>query len=618
MGAPWWQRTVIYQVYPRSFADANGDGIGDLPGLVSRLDHLAWLGVDAIWLSPTFPSPNADWGYDISDYLDVHPDLGTLADMDSVLVEADRRGLRVLLDLVPNHTSDTHPWFRDPSRRDWYVWADPGPGGGPPNNWASAFGGPAWTRDPGTGRYYLHTFLPAQPDLDWRNEEVRDAFDGILRFWFERGVAGFRIDVAHGLVKDRLLRNNPPAEPGDPPSWLRLGQRPLYNLGRPEAVDVHRRWRRIAAAYEPERLLLGETYLATVESLLPYLVPDGLHLCMNFAFARASFVAEELARAVARTETLLPAWATPVWHASNHDDGRLASRWCDGDEDGARCALVALLSLRGASILYQGDEIALENVPVPTNRVRDLAGRDPGRTPMVWSDSEGGGFTAPDVQPWLPIGARDRNVAAQRDDPGSTLNLVRDLIALRRRPPLTGAYEPVDAPAGVWAFRRGGGALVALNLGDRVAHLDGVEGSILLATDRSRDGEQLHGALELRPREAAIVGPPGGLRTRETPTESRRVDMSGRLLLRRVRAQPGEGQGEDPHPVRGDERGRRDGRRPERGAVAGDRQQRVPEEQETGDAPRRSEREPARERADPVDAAGEASERDSNRRAVHD
>lgn len=508
MSVSWWQRAVIYHVYPRSYADANGDGIGDLPGIASRLDYLAWLGVDAVWLSPTFPSPNADWGYDVSDYLDVHPDLGTLADLEQLISQAAERGIRVLLDLVPNHTSDAHPWFRDPSRRDWYVWADPTPSGGPPNNWVSAFGGPAWTLDPSSGRYYLHTFRPQQPDLYWRNEEVLDAFDGILGFWFERGVAGFRIDVAHGLVKDRLLRDNPPAQPGDPPSWLQTGQRPRHNLGRPEAVDVHRHWRRVANAYQPERLLLGETYLDTVEALLPYSVPDGLHLCMNFAFARAPFVAADLAHIVARTETLLPAAATPVWHASSHDDGRLATRWCNGDEDAARCALVALLSLRGACILYQGDEIALENAPVPPGRVRDIAGRDPCRTPMIWSDTDGAGFTAPGVEPWLPIGSQGRNVAAQRDNPDSTLILARDLIALRRQPALAGAYEAVDAPAGVWAFRRGGGALVALNLGDRAACLHDIDGSIILASERGRDGERLHGTLELRPREAVIAAGP--------------------------------------------------------------------------------------------------------------
>lgn len=525
---------MIYHVYVRSYADADGDGVGDLPGLVSRLDHLAWLGVDAVWLSPTFPSPNADWGYDVSDYLGVHPELGALADIDRLIAEADRRGLRVLLDLVPSHTSDAHPWFHDPARRDRYVWADPGPGGAPPNNWASTFGGSAWTLDPSTGRYYLHNFLPEQPDLDWRNEEVRDAFDEILRFWFARGVAGFRIDVAHGLVEDRLLRDNPPAQPGDPAAWLRTGQRPFYNAGRPEAIDVHRRWRRVAAAHEPERLLLGETYLDTVERLVPYLVPDGLHLCMNLPFLHAPFVAEELARVVGRTEALLPTEATPLWHASSHDDGRLASRWCAGDEDAARCALVALLTLRGACILYQGDEIALENGPVPPERVRDVAGRDPGRTPMVWSDTDGAGFTVAGAEPWLPIGSRARNVAAQRDDPGSTLTLARDLIALRRRPPLAGAYEPVDAPAGVWAFRRGGGALVALNLGDRVARLHGVEGSILLATDRDRDGERLLGALELRPREAAVAASPTGRvadrgsasrAARTKPTEPDRLNL---------------------------------------------------------------------------------------------
>jgi alpha-glucosidase len=502
----WWENAVLYEVYPRSYADSNADGIGDLQGLISRLDHLEWLGVDAVWLSPTFPSPNKDWGYDVADYYDVHPDFGTLADLDELTAEAGRRGLRVLLDLVPNHTSDTHPWFHDPAKRDWYVWRDPKPDGSPPNNWRSVFGGAAWTLDPASGQYYLHNFLAAQPDLDWWNEDVRAAFDDVFRFWFARGIAGFRIDVAHALVKDRELRDNPPAQPGDPPSWIRLGQRPVYNFGRPEAVDVHRRFRKVALESEPERLLLGETYVLDLHKLLEYVVPDGLQLCMNLIFLHAPFEAGALASVVEETESLYPPGETPVWHASSHDDPRFATRWCNGDEAAIRCALVGLLSLRGACILYQGDEIGLAAAPVPPERERDMAGRDPCRTPMIWSDADGAGFTEPGVEPWLPLGSRERNVADQRDDPSSILTLTRDLIALRKQHRfLQGAYFAVDTPRDVWAFRRAGGAFVALNLGDEVVRLENVEGAIVIGTDRTRDGERLTGSLELRAHEAVVM-----------------------------------------------------------------------------------------------------------------
>ena len=502
----WWDNGVVYQAYPRSYQDSNGDGIGDLKGITSRLDHLEWLDVDALWLSPTFPSPNRDWGYDVADFYGVHPDLGTLADLEELIVEAGRRNVRIMLDLVPNHTSNEHEWFHDPAKRDWYVWRDPKPDGSPPNNWKAAFGGSAWELDPASGQYYLHNFLPEQPDLDWWNEDVRAAFDDILRFWFERGIAGFRIDVAHALVKDRDLRDNPPARPSESPTWARIGQWPKYNLGLPEAVDAHRRFRRVAEEFDPPALLLGETYVMELESLMRYVVPDGLQLCMNFVFMHTPFAADALARVVADTERMMPPGSTPAWHASSHDDQRFATRWCDGDLDAARCALVALLSLRGTSILYPGDEIAMEAPPVAKGRERDMAGRDPCRTPMVWEDIPAAGFTEAGVEPWLPVGPTDRNVAAQRNDPDSTLTLTRDLIALRRhRGILHGAYQPVDdAPDGVWAFRREGGALVALNLGDETAHV-AADGAIVVGTDRSRDGETVTGELELRPREAAIL-----------------------------------------------------------------------------------------------------------------
>jgi alpha-glucosidase len=502
----WWENAVLYEVYPRSYADSNADGIGDLQGVLGKLDHLEWLGVDAVWLSPTFPSPNRDWGHDVADYYDVHPELGSLADLEELIVEAGRRHLRVLLDLVPNHTSDQHPWFHDPAKRSWYVWRDPKPDGSPPNNWRAVFGGSAWTFDEKSGQYYLHNFLPEQPDLDWWNDEVRAAFDEIMRFWFERGIDGFRIDVAHALVKDKLLRDNPPARPNEPPKWQQLGQWPKYNMGLPDAMDVHRRMRRVAREFEPERLLLGETYVLELEKLMQYLVPDGLQLCMNLVFLHTPFVAEELAGTVARTEELFPEDGAPVWHGSSDDDSRFASRWCWGDEDAIRCALIGLLSLRGSCVLYQGDEIGMETVPVPRERRRDVAGRDPCRTPMVWRDDEGAGFTEPGVEPWLPIGDRSRNVEAQRGERNSILNLTHDLIQLRKhRLILSGAYEPLEAPEGVWAFRREGGALVALNLGDEDATLEDVYGAILIASDRARDEELVDGVLELGPLEAAIV-----------------------------------------------------------------------------------------------------------------
>jgi alpha-glucosidase len=502
----WWEHGVIYQAYPRSYADANGDGIGDLHGITSKLDHLEWLGVDALWLSPTFPSPNHDWGYDVADYYGVHPELGTPADLEELIVEAGRRGLRVMLDLVPNHTSNEHAWFGDAGKRDWYVWRDRKADGSPPNNWKAAFGGSAWELDAASGQYYLHNFLPEQPDLDWWNEDVRTAFDDVLRYWFERGIAGFRIDVAHALIKDKELRDNPPARATESPTWARIGQWPKYNLGLPEAVDVHRRFRAVAEEFDPPGLLLGETYVMDLESLMRYVVPDGLQLSMNFVFMHTPFVAEKLAAVVAQTETMLPTGATPVWHASSHDDPRFATRWCGGDERLARCALVALLCLRGTTILYQGDEIAMEAPLVPAERVRDMAGRDPCRTPMVWRDADGAGFTEPGVEPWLPIGPTDRNVADQRDDPDSTLTLTRDLIALRRgRGLLHGAYEPVDdVPAGVWAFRREGGAFVALNLGDDAVELP-LDGAIVICTDRNRDGEVVDATLRLPPHEAVVA-----------------------------------------------------------------------------------------------------------------
>jgi alpha-glucosidase len=504
----WWRRGVLYQIYPRSFADSDGDGVGDLRGIVSRLEYLAWLGIDGIWLNPTMPSPNEDWGYDVSDYFGVHPDLGDMSDLDALIAEARAREIAVLLDLVPNHTSDRHAWFvdarssRSARHRDWYVWADPAPDGSPPSNWLSGFGGSTWQLDERTGQYYLHNFLASQPDLNWWNEEVRDAFDEILRFWFDRGVAGFRIDVAHGIVKDRELRDNPPAGDDDPLPIRRLGQRPLYNMNRPEVHDVLQRWRILADGYDPPRVLLGETWVHDVAAMAAFYGTgaDELHLAFNFPFLLAGLDADRLRSVVEETEAAIPLAGWPAWTLSNHDVIRFPTRWCEGDEAKVRCALLVLLTLRGTPVLYYGDELGMRQSDVPPELARDAMGRDGARTPMPWTAAPTG------RRSWLPM-ASSRNVEAELADPRSTLLFCHDLIALRRELADLhgGAYASLSAPSGVWAWRRGEAVTVAVNLSDSPARLDAVDAVIRLATRREREGEQLAGRLSLEPWEGVVL-----------------------------------------------------------------------------------------------------------------
>jgi alpha-glucosidase len=507
----WWRDGLLYQVYPRSFADSDADGVGDLRGIVARLDHLAWLGVDGLWLNPTFPSPNADWGFDVSDYRGVHPELGTLEDLDELVARAGERDIRVLLDLVPNHTSDEHPWFRE--RREFYVWRE-GRDGGPPNNWKSIFGGPAWTRDAATGEWYLHNFDPKQPDLDWWNEQVRAEFDDILRYWLDRGIAGFRIDVAHGIVKDRELRDNPEATEQDAEHDRQIGQRLVFSMNRPEVHDVLRRWRKLSDPYGG--VLVGETYVHELQTLASFYGDgvDELHLAFNFVFLLADFDAATLAPIVAETQALLPERAWPVWTLGNHDLTRFPTRWGGGDPGLARCALMLLLTLRGTPVLYYGDELALPQAEIAPERVVDPearrdpdSGRDGARTPMPWSDEPGAGFTAPGTEPWLPFGpVAGVDVASQRSDPGSALNLTRDLVALRRAEEdlRTGSYAEVAVEDGLWAYRRADGFLVALNLGAHVASLP-AHGTIAIGTRRQRDGEAIAASLLLAPGEGAVL-----------------------------------------------------------------------------------------------------------------
>jgi alpha-glucosidase len=519
----WWHGAVLYQLYVRSWLDSDGDGYGDLRGIIDRLDHLEWLGLDGIWLSPTMPSPDADWGYDVSDYTGVHPELGTLADLDELIAAADRRGMRVLLDLVPNHTSSAHPWFidaassRDSGHRDYYVWADAVPGGGPPNNWLDATGQPAWERDARTGQYYLHNFLVSQPDLNWWLPAVHDEFRQILDFWFDRGVAGFRIDVAHGLYKDAQLRDNPPLDRDDPLVG-RYGLRPVYNANQPEVHGVYRDWRKIAEQYAPPRLLLGETWVGDPAALAKFYGDnDELQLAFNFPFVFAGFTAGELAEVVRRTLSSVPDGACPVWMASNHDVGRFPTRWCGNDAQRARLALLVLATMPGTVVLYYGDEIGMVDVEVPPQLQRDemtLGGtgpqgsRDRARTPMQWDGSPSGGFTAA-PRPWLPLGdAAARNVVGQRDDPHSLLRLTRDLLALRRAE-LGGAIAPYELLAvddGLWAYRVGDLTVLA-NLSDRARSWPGPAGEVLLSTANAAD--RADGEVTLAPWQGLIARYPG-------------------------------------------------------------------------------------------------------------
>ncbi|HUQ75871.1 MAG TPA: alpha-amylase family glycosyl hydrolase [Burkholderiales bacterium] len=520
----WWQRGIVYQVYPRSFMDSDGDGVGDLPGVLSRLDYLRWLGVDALWLSPIYPSPMKDFGYDVSDYTAIHPLFGSLDDFDRLMKAAHERALKVILDFVPNHSSDQHPWFvesrssRASRRRDWYIWRDPAPGGGPPNNWLSCFGGSAWELDRETGQYYYHAFLPEQPDLNWRNPEVVEAMLGVLRFWLDRGVDGFRVDVLWHLIKDDSFADNPPN-----PAW-REGMDPyqavvpLRTTDRPEVHDIVLRLRRLLDEYR-ERVLIGEIYLP-IERLVKYYGPDlqGAHLPFNFQLVHAPWDAPSIARLIAQYEQALPQGGWPNWVLGNHDQHRIASRLGPAQ---ARVAALLLLTLRGTPTLYYGDEIGMRDVAIAPDRVHDPLernvpglglGRDPERTPMQWSAAESAGFTT--GEPWLPIAPdyREVNVAAQRDAPTSVLRLYREAIALRRGEPAlqVGRFEPVVTDSDVLAYVRraqeGSDFLVALNLGPRPQVLRApFTGAIALSTHLDRSAEPVSGQLELRPDEGVIV-----------------------------------------------------------------------------------------------------------------
>jgi alpha-glucosidase len=509
---PWWKRGAIYQIYPRSFSDSDGDGVGDLRGIGDRLDHVSELGVSAVWLSPVFPSPMADFGYDVADYCDVDPIFGKLEDLDALIADCHARGIRLVLDWVPNHTSERHPWFlasrssRDDAKRDWYVWRDSAPDGGPPNDWRSAFEavGPAWSFDEQTGQWYLHSFSPQQPDLDWGNPEVEAAMHDVLRFWLDRGVDGFRLDAIAKIAKDPLLRDNAGAARRRDEDW----------------ESIHDRLRRIREVSDeyPDRMLVGEVALLDLDRVVSYLDGgDQLHLAHNFVFLELPWSAQAFRASIDDFEALAATTAWPAWFLSNHDSRRVGSRY-DDDQGHARARVVLLMlyALRGTPFVFQGDELGLPDAEIPPERVVDIDGRDPARAPIPWRPPSvagpGAGFST--GEPWLPLVADAERLCVERQvgDPDSTLSLVRRLAALRAATPAlqTGVQRSLEAGADVLAWIResdGDRFLTAINFAPFPVTLDlAGRARLVLSTDPDRPSDDVEpGHLTLRGNEGVLL-----------------------------------------------------------------------------------------------------------------
>lgn len=521
----WWQTGVIYQVYPRSFQDSDGDGIGDLAGIARRLPHLIELGVDAIWISPIFPSPMKDFGYDVSDYCDVNRIFGTLAGFDALLASAHEARLKVILDFVPNHTSDQHAWFLDSrssklsTKREWYIWRDGKQDGSAPNNWESEFGGSAWTFGEHTGQYYYHAYLKEQPDLNWRNPEVEQAMCAVLRFWFDRGVDGFRVDAIHHLLEDEEGRDNPPNpgwRPGMPPNERWLQTRTIDQPGVHASIAA---MRRVSDAYS-DRVMIGEAYLP-IDQLMAYYGADltGFHLPFNFHLISTPWDPAAIASLIQTYEAALPRGGWPNWVLGNHDRPRVASRVGSAQ---ARVAAMLLLTLRGTPTIYQGEEIGMADVPIPVDQVQDPfelnvpgfgLGRDPVRTPMPWTSEPHGGFT--DGRPWLPLNADmdTLNVSAQATDSRSMLSLYKALIRLRRDSDVltVGNFRLLSAEDGVLAYARelpGRHALIALNMTSRrqVLRVGPAVRTMLLSTYLDDPGAVAGEEIQLRADEGLVLG----------------------------------------------------------------------------------------------------------------
>ncbi|MDP9095896.1 MAG: alpha-amylase family glycosyl hydrolase [Pseudomonadota bacterium] len=513
MEAAWWQRGVVYQVYPRSLQDSDGDGTGDLIGITRRLGDLRDLGVDAVWLSPIFPSPMTDFGYDVADYCGIDPVFGSMADFDAMLAQAHRLGLKLILDLVPNHTSDQHPWFQASQKRaddkaDWYLWRDE------PTNWMAHFGGSGWTWDAQRGQYFFHAFLPTQPDLNWRHPEVRRAMYDALRFWLAKGVDGFRVDVMWLMIKDAGFRDNPPN-----PEW-RPGDRPfnqflhVYTADRPEVHEVVAEMRSVLDEYA-DRVLIGEIYLP-IDRLVTYYGTDGNEAQLPFNFhllLLQQWSADALSAVINQYEGALPAGAWPNWVLGNHDRSRVATRIGVAQ---ARNAAMLLLTLRGTPTIYMGDELGMVDTFIPPDALRDPAelrepgqglGRDPERTPFPWDDGLHHGFTT--GTPWLPLGdtvSRDQQAA----DPTSMFSLYRRLLAVRRAYPALAIGDMGIAAAEGTVLRyqrqRGGTRFeIALNLGSTPAETR-ISGGIV-RVDTHRLGERVvgPGTLRLEPDQGVLI-----------------------------------------------------------------------------------------------------------------
>lgn len=526
--ALWWQRGIVYQIYPRSFQDTDRDGIGDLAGISKRLDYLKWLGVDAVWISPVYPSPMADFGYDVSDYINIHPMFGQLADFDRLVEAAHERGLKVILDFVPNHTSDQHPWFvearssRSSPKRNWYVWRDAVAGGTPPNNWLAVFGGSAWEWDAASRQYYYHAFLKEQPDLNWRNPDVEQHMFDVMRFWLSRGVDGFRVDVIYMLLEDEQFQDNPRNPEFRPGMLPYFSLAPVHTEDQPDGHAVIRRMRRVVNEY-PARVLIGEVYgPRPLQRLVSYYGAnkDETHLPFNFQLIDATWDAKALAELIGRYEAALPVGAWPNWVLGNHDQHRVVTRL---GLDQARVAAMLLLTLRGTPTMYYADELGLPDAVVPPDRIQDPLekrqpsqgfGRDPERSPMPWDQTENAGFSA--GIPWLPLveNWRALNVESQRSDSASMLSLYRQLIALRRSEPALelGDYLGLGATGSVLAYLRQLGDsrfLVVLNLGSTRAEFAPdrlrIEGEIVITTQGTRAGERIAGLVRLSSREGVVI-----------------------------------------------------------------------------------------------------------------
>jgi glycosidase len=533
----WWQSGVIYQIYPRSFMDANGDGIGDLAGITQRLDYLsATLGIDAIWLSPFYPSPMADFGYDVADYIDIDPVFGDMDDFDQLIKGAHDRGLKVIIDYVPNHSSDQHAWFiessssRDNPKRDWYTWRDARPDGSPPNNWLSVFGGSAWEWHPPTGQYYLHSFLKEQPDLNWRDPHLKEAMFDVLRFWLDREIDGFRIDVAHFLMKDPQLRDNPLKKTLGSDFHKPLGdydsQVLLHSQNHGDIHPLYREIRQLLDEYSTvrPRVSIGEIHMFEWDKWAQYYGQDldELHMPMNFQLLGVDLQAEKVRQVVDSLERAMPSGAWPNYVLGNHDETRIASRY---GEAGARLATMLLLTLRGTPTLYYGDEIGMQEASISPEDQQDPwgirvpgLGRDGCRTPMQWNNQPQAGFSPNDASsPWLPINKnfKQANVDIQLREPGSILNLYRQLLALRKSSPAlqVGSYTQIeDVHEGCFAYRRtlsgSPGYVILLNFSAQDLTLNTGEsgdGIIKLSTYLDREENVDFAQLSLRKHEGVIV-----------------------------------------------------------------------------------------------------------------